>query len=329
MNTIRRHLDDIFSKFEETREINDLKEEIYQDLLDRYNEAEAEGKSEEEALKSTLDSMGDLESLLNEMHAAKKESTDFRSEFKDRFQKMFSDSENYHQNIQQQYSGVDFLSVRCGSADITLDASPDADIHIRVKGNADRISIAQEKEKLSICEDSKRSLFDSGIEIYIEIPSSDAMNCDIETMSGDLMITRLLFGNFVCSSMSGDIEIHDCAAENMGVKSLSGDIYCELVGSGDRIAVRSTSGDVEFAINSRFSEGSAVSVSGDVSVRCHCFDCLKTETASGDIDICLLGVEAADIDCSTVSGEVASRSFPYADENHLTAHSISGDIDLQ
>ncbi len=328
MHMIRIHLDEIFSRFEETQEVNELKEEIYQDLLDRYNESLAEGNNENEAQKAALDSMGDLESLLKEMHASPKDNTDFRSEFKDRFQKMFSDSEGYHQDIQQHYSDIGFLSLRCGSSDIVIDAGHDMDTHIRLKGNADRISIKQEGEKLSIQEDSKRSLFDANLEIYIEIPSSSAMNCDIETMSGDIEISRLLFGSFACSAMSGDIEIHDCAAENLVVKSISGDIYCSLVGSGSRIALRSTSGDVEFASNSRFDDGSVISVSGDVSVSCQSFDHLKTETASGDIQIKLAGIAAADIDCSTVSGEVKSRTFPYADENHLTAHSISGDIKL-
>lgn len=61
---IRQYIDSAFSDVPETYKINELKEELYANLLDKYNEKVSKGKTEQEAYDIAIASIGDIDELV-------------------------------------------------------------------------------------------------------------------------------------------------------------------------------------------------------------------------------------------------------------------------
>ena len=61
---LRHYIDDLFANAPSTVRAVELKEELYQNLTDKYNDLIAEGKSEESAYNIAIASIGDVDSLI-------------------------------------------------------------------------------------------------------------------------------------------------------------------------------------------------------------------------------------------------------------------------
>ena len=68
---LRRYIDDLFANAPSTVRAVELKEELYQNLMDKYNDLIAEGKSEESAYNIAIASIGDVDSLIGGLSGAK------------------------------------------------------------------------------------------------------------------------------------------------------------------------------------------------------------------------------------------------------------------
>lgn len=70
MNTrLREYIDGLFANAPKTKQIIEIKEEILQNTLDRYNDLIAEGKSEEAAFNISVAGIGDVEHLIDSVKA--------------------------------------------------------------------------------------------------------------------------------------------------------------------------------------------------------------------------------------------------------------------
>ena len=61
---LRRYIDDLFANAPSTVRAVELKEELFQNLTDKYNDLIAQGKSEESAYNIAIASIGDVDSLI-------------------------------------------------------------------------------------------------------------------------------------------------------------------------------------------------------------------------------------------------------------------------
>lgn len=61
---LRRRIDDLFENAPRTKRANDLKEELMANLIDKYNDLIASGKSEDEAVNCAIAGIGDVDELL-------------------------------------------------------------------------------------------------------------------------------------------------------------------------------------------------------------------------------------------------------------------------
>jgi len=68
---LRRYIDDLFANAPSTVRAVELKEELYQNLTDKYNDLIAEGKSEESAFNIAIASIGDVDSLISGLSVQK------------------------------------------------------------------------------------------------------------------------------------------------------------------------------------------------------------------------------------------------------------------
>lgn len=64
---LRAYLDHIFADAPKTRRAYELEEEIMANLLDKYNDLVAQGKSEEEAYRAAIASIGNIEEIVAEL----------------------------------------------------------------------------------------------------------------------------------------------------------------------------------------------------------------------------------------------------------------------
>jgi hypothetical protein len=68
---LRHYIDDLFTNAPSTVRAVELKEEMYQNLMDKYNDLINEGKSEESAYNIAVASIGDVDSLIGALSGEK------------------------------------------------------------------------------------------------------------------------------------------------------------------------------------------------------------------------------------------------------------------
>ncbi|PKM63331.1 MAG: hypothetical protein CVU97_00725 [Firmicutes bacterium HGW-Firmicutes-21] len=74
---LRAYIESLFKDAPKNKKTVELKEEMIQNLIDKYNDLLAEGKSEDAAVNIAIASVGDISDLIEELNKSK---TDMRSE---------------------------------------------------------------------------------------------------------------------------------------------------------------------------------------------------------------------------------------------------------
>ena len=69
---LRHYIDDLFANAPSTVRAVELKEELYQNLTDKYNDLIAEGKNEDSAFNIAIASIGDVDSLISGLSGEKR-----------------------------------------------------------------------------------------------------------------------------------------------------------------------------------------------------------------------------------------------------------------
>ena len=67
MDTIKTYLDNMFLNLPKTDEINSLKNDLLNNMEDKYNELKAQGKTENESIGIVISEFGNIDELINEM----------------------------------------------------------------------------------------------------------------------------------------------------------------------------------------------------------------------------------------------------------------------
>jgi uncharacterized protein YjbI with pentapeptide repeats len=67
---VKYYLDGVFAPYVELQQMRELKEELLQDLRDKYADMRKEGYDEEKAYEKTIDSIGEISDLIEGMNAS-------------------------------------------------------------------------------------------------------------------------------------------------------------------------------------------------------------------------------------------------------------------
>lgn len=67
IDKLKKYVDNLFVGIKPTKEALDLKEEMTQNLIDKYNDLRSDGKSEEAAYLTAINSFGDITDLLKNL----------------------------------------------------------------------------------------------------------------------------------------------------------------------------------------------------------------------------------------------------------------------
>lgn len=337
---LQKRLDDLFRSVPSSKKVEDLKEELMANLIDRYNDLIENGKSEDEALKTTMEGIGDVDEL--------KKAIGF-NEIPDR-----KVSENQYQN---EINLEDCGKIRLNFSYYDIEVLTTNEDKIRVvQSSSERINsenkftVAREGSCINIRGNERLLKFNllfnfSGsnkIELYI--PKSYHQDLELATSSGDIKILDdLALNSLTCSQVSGDLEIkRNTIINNFTCKTTSGDIkFSKLEAEFYKIAT--ISGDVN--IRSLSGSGDISATSGDINADIFKLnECINIKSISGDIDISVSDNTEFIFEANTVSGDIdsdfniryknkrgtkAEAVFGAESYKKINVNTVSGDIKLR
>lgn len=161
--------------------------------------------------------------------------------------------------------------------------------------------------------------------IRVKLPAGLAM-VEVQTASGDINICELQLCDLSATSASGDIDISDCIITgNAALCNTSGDTDLYKVKVGGSLKLNATSGDISFF------EGTAPvvatnNVSGDTEIS-GILGQVKSNSVSGDVDICTYDASVTDIAANTASGDI-TVGMEVEITPAVTASTASGDVQI-
>lgn len=179
------------------------------------------------------------------------------------------------------------------------------------------------------------------MKMEIFLPTQYQEDVSFRTVSGDIHLTeRSKFNNVIFNTVSGDISNKDLSSSSYSASSVSGDISLSDIISRET-SLSSISGSIDYSgslVSLSFS-----SISGDCRITLDSLEgSIEGNSTSGDIELRLPESISANIDFSTVSGELSS-DIPIlttgSKKNHLSGtigsgnhsiegHTVSGDIHI-
>lgn len=198
------------------------------------------------------------------------------------------ETENNTYEITETFSEIDIDSAEC---DIKLLPATDGVCKV-ICSESDKIShdVAVENDTLTVKRYDNREwyehigIYSNEMQITVYLPKTDYQKLNIRTVSGDICISDINVDTFNCKSTSGDVELLNVVALNdFAVKTTSGDIdfaACDC----KNISLKSTSGDVE---------GSLLSGKNFI-----------VDTTSGDIDVPRSSADGGECRIITTSGDI-------------------------
>lgn len=330
---IVQYFNQLFEKAPDTVKALELKKEMTQNALDKFEDLLQDGYSEEEAYQNVVSSIGDVTELFGELE----EKTLFSLSEKDRKKKallhaMGTGSVSLLQEQQFDISTIEKLTVSYekNSQDVFLYEGEGNTIVVREYAN-----YAVEEEMLSRIGLSGNTLTVQGIREkgfwinlnryrYTEIllPADYAGAMEIATASGEIGIDRelALKKELKLSSTSGDITVGKTAASEIRISSASGEVRTGGL-TAEKLRIGTNSGDIH--VTGAEGQFSISSASGTVMLD-DGSGCGTVETTSGDIRLSFAAL-TGELTVDSTSGEVVIK-LPEATALDFSAATVSGEI---
>ena len=221
------------------------------------------------------------------------------------------------------------ISLNVGYADIRLEKSADADIHISYTNTEDSyFDLESNDSKIVLTQHQNGHFFffsffsSSGSgEVVVSIPDENIGNLDVDVASGEVSVSDIkLSGDFKLDTASGDVSLDNSKIGEFSANSASGKIYLSDVDT-DNIDINTASGDISLSKIKGNIPVTLDTVSAEVYIEDVETEDLSIGTVSGNITLKdVLGKTAG---LSTTSGGVELNS---ADFLEIRFKTVSGDI---
>lgn len=332
----------------------DLIEELSENLYQRYLDLAASGLAEEEALKQAMDSLGDVQELLD--YLKEEEMAGAMQQEQQNFEKQGFEQSGEHQRTSQNDSGFNFkmedleegienivnaaLSTARVATDYAKDVAKDVSEQIKERyPEGINMRFGRQNSRVmdctSIAGDSINAIDISLTNGDVRVSVSDDETAPIEVV-GDVDEIETIIGEngtlivrqgatasstffFMRGMRYSDLEIVLPLKlwERISVKTTNGDIHMDDELTCRRLAVTAARGDL-FVGNVNCEQMELQSASGDVRAE-NLNGSLRAESKSGDVD-----VEGRFAYCEliSVSGDVSFEG----DAAELIVSSTSGDV---
>ena len=328
MDRIKNYIEEVFSKYEETAESRDLKEEILQNCRDRYNECLAKGMSEEKAEQKVIDSIGNLDSLLASI-AKEEGGSSLRSVLAQRAVKAEQSSGD---STSSPYSSeVHHLEINVGSRDVSLIGTDEDELVVDCDNTVRQQVIG---DKLVIDENTKRhggfagfmGILEDLQDLVVYVPRGFS-SIDVKTMSGDVRLENLDAEALKFHTFSGDVDGDLKYCGTLNIDTTSGD--ADLLGTVENVSASAVSGDFSLDL-SGMKKASFHTTSGNLDLTLHDpFDRLDIATVSGDADLNVGDLDGVDlVSSASVSGDVEVNVDTVHGRNPIRISTVSGDVTI-
>jgi hypothetical protein len=312
MNRIQDALDEVFSNYERTAEMDELYQSILSDCEERYEDNLKQGMSEEEAYDSVIDSLGDLDELLAQMNREKGKEDDLSDA---------AEADGVISAIVIETGSRDVYLTGIEEDEVFVDANPD--MHQTVRGHT-----------LYLDENTNGNLAVGLIfsmrekVVQISVPAG-VDRISVVTSSGSVSLAEISSRSVSIKSTSGDIGIRSFGGEQLDISTTSGDADVDLYGSGIRMTVNTTSGDCDVGGRGLQTLDMKM-ISGDLTVSMpDPFERIRVSSTSGDVELNDSGIDHVDLSFKTISGELNCQKDRMQGENRMEIRTISGDLTIQ
>lgn len=305
--TIEKIIGLLFEDMEETEETRAIRDEIQTNCQERYDDLIHSGLSEDDAIHAVAESLKGMEELLAPYPRKKKEKAN-------EAQTADAEEEAPHWECDPAETHVwEIRAEHLGSADVTVEPSPDHRIHVRcdrdnvtlmtgVENGVLSIGLREEKNNAHIdfSGDFSFDLNDIGrlfeklaqkfisattnVRVCISIPQEWKAVLKIDTASGNVEINDLTLDSLTIATASGDVALRTLALESLHITTASGDLFLENLTAQNKVEICSASGDQEL---DRLSADALEmhSASGDITVQgCTIRSQACVKSASGDVE---------------------------------------------
>lgn len=305
MKRIKEYIENQFSEHAMTTETEELKNEILSNCKDRFEECIGAGMSETEAEETVIDTIGNLNELIEDV------------------------SKDTHALTVKEESNTDELTtvrVSALSGDVTVVSSEDDEVHVYATENIRHFRL---NDTLMV-EEEKRNAFSiskNDNKVKIEIPFW-LENLIVHTKSGDISIRNIQLKKCDILSVSGDV---DCmiVCENTDINTTSGDVELQLEKNSGQFKASTVSGDVDAHLNGART-GLINTVSGDIEIKIEDkFKEITLNSVSGDIDADTRNAGGAKVESATRCGDISNHAEFVEGYNVIHVKTISGDIQIQ
>ena len=311
MNSITQYINSKFEPYADCQEVQEIREEILLNCMDRYNDSIASGMSEKQAHDSVVESLGDLDGLLASI--AQDHPSDFTLEKRE------------EQPSADETGVIHTIEVSVLSSDVRLTSSNTDEIVVETSGSIIQhqdggiLTIQEEKSAGSL-------FFSSSGKVEIGVPAGFG-TIHVRTKSGDISVSQIDAATFTLTATSGDID-GDLRVHDAIIHSLSGDIDMKIVGVNGDVKVNSTSGDVDLQLyGCRTLDVS--STSGDIDVCLHDgFEACRLNAISGDISVDAGRLEGVEVHMRSVSGDCHCNVPSVNGYNVIEARTVSGNVSI-
>ena len=238
------------------------------------------------------------------------------------------------------------IDVRIRSGDVTIKASGDGAVTVRLSGDSETVeltSVDATHDSVSVrSRPPKQRWFSKSMDVSIAAPAGGVVrlnvgagdvlvrvpltSLDVKVASGDVRIDESV-DEVRVKLASGDVSVRDKAGE-ASIVSASGDIR---VSEANEISVSTGSGSV--ILGSVAGTTKVKSASGDLKIHDFSGPELVVTTMSGDVTLGLAPGKKIEATISAVSGELRNRIDPSGDDPTepmtLSVKSFSGDVTLR
>ncbi len=167
---------------------------------------------------------------------------------------------------------IESIDIDISFADVHIMASDDDKCHVVFTHQENPKATVEVKDDTLVVDEGKwtihkdqysSELNDTKLEIYL--PQCELDEIDIDSASGDIILTNIVADTISIDTASGNITFEDSDAETMNVNTVIGNITGTLL-SGKDFEVNTVSGSVNIPRNSGSSNCTIATVSGNVNL---------------------------------------------------------------
>lgn len=348
-NRIRNYIEGLFATLEPTAQVKEIKEEMTQNLTEKYNDLVAEGIHEETAYHMAVSGIGDVGELIQILQNHSQLTPQFYTENKQSTdENAVSAAAPQNGSYYVTTEGIDSIEVRwvngsveCVSyegdmiffeEDPPFSGSESDQLRYSVSGTTLQIRFSSQMESLFQFWKSKKNL-------RIRLPKAFCENMQsaaIYVVGAKIYTEGITAKQIKLDAVSGPISAIDVKAEKLRMSSVSGKNTLENV-DVDELRINIISGRVHFT--GRCKEISMDSVSGNVSIDSTVFPQKSSfSIVSGNIDMHVPDNDGFTLGFSKVSGTLSS-DFPMLEqgkkriykngEKQIQVTSVSGNLKLR